>query len=64
MDFYFANHGSITVLTALTEAAQEWVMEHLPDDVLTMGSGGYVIEPRYAGAILQGLQDDGLTVGS
>ena len=40
-------------------------MEHLPDDdVLTMGSGGYVIEPRYAGAILEGLQADGLTVGS
>jgi hypothetical protein len=61
IDFYFANHGSITVLTPLTEAAQVWVFEHLPDDARMLGNG-IVIEPRYAGPILEGLTEDGLTV--
>lgn len=60
-DFLFANHGSVTILTPLTEAAQDWVAEHLPDDALTLGSG-VVIEPRYVAPILEGLVDDGLTV--
>lgn len=60
-DFRFTNHGSITILTPLTEAAQEWVDENLPEDALGFG-GGVVIEPRYAGSILEGLQDDGLTI--
>lgn len=62
MDFYFANHGSITVLTPLTDAAKEWIDEHLPAETQFFGHGA-CIEPRYAGDILRGLQDDGLTVG-
>ena len=60
-DFLFANHGSVTVLTPLTEAAQEWVDNNLPDDALTFGRG-IVIEPRHAGPILEGVVEDGLTV--
>ncbi len=60
-DFLFVNHGSVTILTPLTKAAKVWVAEHLPDDALTFGRGT-VIEPRYAGPILEGLVDDGLTV--
>lgn len=60
-DFLFADHGSITLLTPLTEAAQDWITCNLPDDALTFGPG-VVIEPRYVGAILDGLTGDGLTV--
>lgn len=62
LDFYFANHGTITLLTPLNRVARTWVAEHLPPDRMTLGKG-VVIEPRYAGYILRGLQDDGLTVG-
>jgi len=60
-DFLFVNHGSATILTPLTEAARDWVADHLPDDALTFG-GGVVIELRYVDNILEGLTDDGLTV--
>lgn len=61
-DFLFANHGSITILTPLTEAAHQWTEEHIPHAM--EHCGGRVIEPRYAGPILEGLVDDGLTVSS
>ena len=35
-DFSVADHGSIAILFALTEAAKEWVNDHLPED----GAGG------------------------
>jgi hypothetical protein len=61
-DFRFENHFSVCVLYALTRAAEQWVADHLPDDALMWGHNGTVIEPRYAGAILQGLVADGFMV--
>lgn len=63
IDFYFANHGTIAMLTPLTDAAEDWVEEHLPIEPWQMFGNAIVIEPRHAGAILQGLVADGLTVG-
>jgi len=60
-DFIFANHGSVTVLTPLTDEGWEWTAAHLPEDAQRWG-GGIVIEPRYASAILDGIAGDGLTV--
>lgn len=60
-DFVAAHHGSIIVLVPLTQAAIDWVEEHI-DIEQTWGKNGVVIEPRYFGAILEGLQADGLTV--
>jgi hypothetical protein len=60
-DFTFNDHGSIAILTPLTEAAKDWVAVHLPDNALTFG-GGVVIEPRYVDHILEGIDEDGLTV--
>jgi hypothetical protein len=60
MDFTVADHGSIVILTPLTEAAQDWVADHLPEDAMTWG-GGIVIEPRYVALILAGIGEDGLT---
>ena len=51
-DFLLVNHGSIVVLNALTDAAKTWVEEHLPEDRLTSGPNGTVIEPRYVGHTL------------
>lgn len=60
-DFMLANHGSIVVLHPLTDAAREWVGEHIPEDAMSWGRG-VVIEPRYWSAIEDGILGDGLTI--
>ncbi|MFA5900269.1 MAG: hypothetical protein WC829_14285 [Hyphomicrobium sp.] len=60
-DFRFADHGSVTLLTPVTDAALDWVAENLSIDRTNWGPA-IVIEPRYAVDILDGLQGDGLTV--
>jgi hypothetical protein len=63
-DFHFENHFSICLLRPLTEAAHEWMSEHLPIDNPNTQFWGeaIVIEARYASDVLLGLQSDGLTV--
>jgi hypothetical protein len=61
-DFTLANHGSLLILTACTEAAHAWVADHLPADRLTWARHGTVIEPRYVRDIVDGIREDGLTV--
>jgi hypothetical protein len=60
-DFAFTNHGSVCILTPLTDEARTWCEEHLPADRQTW-CGGTVIEPRYVDDIINGLRGDGLTV--
>lgn len=60
-DFTVRNEGSIFLLTPQTDAAREWADEHLPDDAMTFGPST-VVEHRYIGAIVDGIQGDGLTV--
>jgi hypothetical protein len=60
-DFFCENHGSIFLLRPISPASFAWIEEHLPPDRLTFGNA-VVVEPRYVWAILNGLQDDGLTV--
>jgi hypothetical protein len=60
-DFICENHSSIFLLRPVSPAAFNWIEEHLPADRLTFGNAA-VIEPRYVWAILNGLQEDGLTV--
>lgn len=62
-DFQFFDHGSIVVLKAVTPSAQDWVDEHIAtDDDTQYFGGGIVIEPRYAGDILDGIAADDLAV--
>lgn len=63
-DFTYTNHGSIGILHAWTDDAKAWTDEHINgDDIQTWGRNGIVVEPRYIGPILEGIQDAGLTVG-
>jgi hypothetical protein len=62
-DFIVISHGSIVILYALTDAALAWADEYLPDDALTWGPNGTVVEPRYVASILEVIASDGLTVG-
>jgi hypothetical protein len=61
-DFSVTNHGSILILHALTDAAREWVDEHIGDDAMTWGRNGTVVEPRYIGDIVEGIRAAGLEV--
>jgi len=60
-DFIVENHGSIFLLQPLTPAANSWVEENLPEGHMTFG-GSVVVEHRYIGDIVQGIQSDGLAV--
>lgn len=64
MDYTVSHHGSVCILTPITDAAREWCDEHLPEDAMRWGPHGYVIEPRYLGAIIEGLEEAGLSSGS
>lgn len=61
-DFTVSDQGSIVLLSIYTDAAKEWVAEHLPADATRWGNA-VVIEHRYANDIVEGIEADGLTVG-
>ena len=60
-DLSIANHGSVFLLSALTEAGEEWIAENIPADA-TRWAGAIVIEHRYIGDIAQGAVNDGLEI--
>ncbi len=63
LDFSVENHGSIFLLRPHSDAAREWVEEHIGSD---NGFQPYwptvVVEHRYIADIVQGIQNDGLAV--
>ena len=61
-DFTLSGGGTVYILTPLTEAARQWVAEHIPDDAMRWGADGVAIEHRYVDAIVTGIIADGLEV--
>jgi hypothetical protein len=59
-DLHYTNHGSIITMQPLTQAARDWIADHIPEDAQTFGDA-VCIEPRYFGEIAYGAQEDGLT---
>lgn len=60
-DFAVINCGTIFLLHPLTQDADNWSDEHLPEDALRSGNA-YAVEHRYIEDIVSGLIADGLTV--
>jgi hypothetical protein len=60
-DLHVANHGSIFLLSPVTEAGENWIIEHIPEDAMTFGNA-IVVEHRYIEAIVAGALADGLEV--
>lgn len=60
MDYTVTNHGSIWLIQPLTETAANWFADNLPEDAPMLGNA-YAVEPRYAGDIIMGAQNAGLT---
>lgn len=61
-DFSVQNEGTIFILYAHTDAAREWVSEHLPTDRMTWAGDGTVVEHRYIADIVAGTKGDELAV--
>ena len=61
-DFTVQNEGAIYILYANTEAAREWVIEHLSADRMRWVGNGTVVEHRYILDIIEGIKADGLEV--
>lgn len=65
-DVNFFYYGSITGFRLNSDAARDWWAENVqPGPVWGGGDKGrqYIVEPRYADAIWQGLIDAGFTIG-
>jgi hypothetical protein len=60
-DFHCENHGTAFLLRPLTEAAQAWITEHLPDEPQWFDKG-VVIEVSRIWPILADIQEAGLVV--
>lgn len=61
VDVEVINHGSLFGLTPKTDAGEQWLTEHLPEDTQCLGKSRFC-EPRYVEPIVEGMRDDGLTV--
>jgi hypothetical protein len=61
-DFSVSNHGSLFLLTPLSEAAREWAQVHIDMDSALRFAGAIVVEHRYIADIVAGIQNDGLAV--
>ena len=61
VDVLVSNHGSIFTFALLTDAAKDWVGEHVDPDAQYFG-GALVVEHRFAQDLADGMQGDGLQV--
>jgi hypothetical protein len=59
MDFSVANHGSIFIISPLTDSAKDWIAENVSDESQWFG-GGLVVEHRYVDTLVEGMENDGL----
>jgi hypothetical protein len=62
LDIIFTNHGSIFLVRGGTKSGREWLDTNLAADAMRWGIF-WCVEPRYAAAIAEGADADGLNVG-
>ncbi len=63
-DVSISHHGSICLVSALSDSAKAWVDEHVYlEDWQFIGAGlTFACEPRYVGDLVAGMESDGLLV--
>ena len=61
VDFQIVNHGGIYLVYPNTRRAKQWVKDNLPPDHMKYADAS-VIERRYIGDILDGIQADDLDI--
>lgn len=60
-DIFIKDHGTILIFVPATEAGMEWMDQNIDPGAMRW-AGGIVVEPRYAGPIIEGAAGDGLSV--
>lgn len=61
-DFRIQNHGSIFILTGLSEKCRNWIENNVGDEnTLTYGQHGIVVDHRYICDIIDGLTENGFS---
>jgi len=60
-DFQVVNHGTLYLLIPNTPRAKQWVTDNLPKDHMKYDDAS-VIEHRYIGDIIDGIQADNLDI--
>ncbi len=61
-DVRVEDHGSIVQLFLDTDAAREWVSEHVVAESWCFMGSSLLVEHRFASDIVAGMVDDGLAV--
>ena len=61
-DVRIQNEGSILLFHPLTEAAEQWMREHVLSDEAQFFGKALVVEHRYAADLAEGMVNDGLEV--
>jgi hypothetical protein len=61
-DFIVADHGSIFLVTPVTDAAKTWLDEHTETEGWQWMGPALAVEHRYVEALMMGAVDDGLEV--
>jgi hypothetical protein len=61
-DFQVQDEGTLTVLYPRTDAARQWLAEHVLEEDTQRWAGGVVIEHRYVRDILDAVDRDGFCV--
>lgn len=61
-DFDLYDHGTIALLTPLSETASEWIDEHIGEDAMRWGLCSIVIEPRDVQNVLDAISAERMTV--
>jgi len=60
-DATLVDHGSIVLLTPLSQEARDWITAYLPENTMRLGNA-IAIERRYVPDIVEGLIADGITL--
>jgi hypothetical protein len=64
-DFTIRNRGQLSLIGPISEAASEWLDEHIPRDTQWWQWGAEIaVDPRYLRRVLDSILESGLTVGS
>lgn len=64
MDVAISDEGTIVLFKPLTEAAREWISDHVQSESWQWLAGRLAVEHRYASVLIEAMRGDGLTVAN
>lgn len=61
-DVLIADHGSVMIVTPMTDMAREWVEDNVVTD--QWWGRGFAVEPRFMMDLAAGMEDAGLNIAT